>query len=126
MDLIFEIMSHGAVGRLPVTETNTVVFGVSSQINNDTHKQKADEGDDLDTAKPEFEFTENSYSEQVDKEDWRGIGQNRLWACGYLRNSLNAMKITVDCAISHRIMIRERINAYPSRLRCEPFVSSIE
>ena len=69
MDLIFEIMSHGAVGRLPVPETNTVVFGVSSQINNDTHKQKADESDDLDTAEPEFEFTENSYSEQVDKED---------------------------------------------------------
>ena len=52
-----------------MTETNTVVFGVSSQINNDTHKQKADEGDDLDTDEPEFEFTENSYSEQVDKED---------------------------------------------------------
>ena len=69
MDLIFEVMSHGAVGRLPVTETNTVVLGVSSQINDDTHKQKADEGDDLDTAEPEFEFTENSYSEQVDKED---------------------------------------------------------
>lgn len=30
MDLIFQIMTHGAIRRVPVTETNTVMFGVSS------------------------------------------------------------------------------------------------
>ena len=60
-----------------MTETNTVVFGVSSQINNDTHKQKADEGDDLDAAEPEFEFSEHTDTQEVHRENWNAISELR-------------------------------------------------
>lgn len=53
----------------PVTEADAVVPRVSSQVNDDTHEQEADEGDDFDATEPEFEFSENAYSEQVDEEN---------------------------------------------------------
>ena len=77
-----------------MTETNTVVFGVSSQINNDTHKQKADESDDLDTAEPELQLAEDADAEQVHDENF--AWSQRRWKCCVWQgpDSLKRMNIT--------------------------------
>ena len=64
-----EVLAHRAVWVIPVPETDAVVARVSTKIDDDAHKEQANEGDDLDAAEPEFELAEDADAEEVDDED---------------------------------------------------------
>jgi hypothetical protein len=54
MDLGEEIMTHGTSGMLPIPESDAVMFGIPAQIDYDAHQDEANEGNNFDTAEPEF------------------------------------------------------------------------
>ena len=56
---------------VPVPKTDAVVARVSTKIDDDAHEEQSNEGDDLDAAEPELEFTEDAYAEEVYTENWR-------------------------------------------------------
>lgn len=56
MNHFLEVSSHRSVGVMPVTEADTIVLGVSTKIDNQTHEQQANEGEYFDT---EFQIVNN-------------------------------------------------------------------
>jgi len=54
---------------LPETETKTVVRGSTAKINNESHDQKTNNCDDLDTGKDKFGFTINGDGEDIEADD---------------------------------------------------------
>lgn len=68
-NLLVKVLAQRTVRRIPVSETNSIMFRISSKINDDTHQDQCDQGDDLDARKPELQFPEHANAEEVDKED---------------------------------------------------------
>ena len=54
---------------LPETETETVVRGSTAKINNESHDQKTNNCDDLDTGKDKFGFTIDGDGEDIEADD---------------------------------------------------------
>ena len=67
--MIEEVRAHRSVWVIPIAKANAVVVWITSKVNDDTHQNETDEGDDLDAAEPELKFAENADSEKVDCED---------------------------------------------------------
>lgn len=68
-NLFLKVFTQWAVRRIPVSETNPIVFRISSEINDDAHQDQCDQGDDLDAREPELQFPEHANAEEVNKED---------------------------------------------------------
>lgn len=45
LDLVEEIMTHRTIGRSPVAESNPVVLWVTTKVDDDTHQEETDQGD---------------------------------------------------------------------------------
>ena len=69
VDLVLKVLAHGAVGMVPIPEAKTVMLGVTTEVDDDTHEQQADQTDDFDAAEPEFQLSEYPHTEQVNAED---------------------------------------------------------
>ena len=65
VDLLVEILPHGAIRVVPVAEAEAVVLGVPAEVDDDTHEDETDECDDFDAAEPELKFAEDAYAEEV-------------------------------------------------------------
>jgi hypothetical protein len=70
---------------LPVSETDPVVVGSTSEIENDTEEQKTDENQNFAGRHPEFNFSEEGDTEDVDCQD---DGDNNRTDCAYSSASL--------------------------------------
>lgn len=46
MDLVKQVLAHGTVRRLPVTEPKAIMVGVSTKVDDNAHEQKANKCDD--------------------------------------------------------------------------------
>ena len=88
-----EVLAHRAVWVIPVPETDAVVARVSTKIDDDAHKEQANEGDDLDAAEPEFEFSEHTDTQEVHRENRNAISEQRNRACREA-DLLKAIKMT--------------------------------
>jgi hypothetical protein len=65
-----KIFTEGSVGRSPVSEPNTIVLGVTAEVDDEPHQDETNYRDDFDAAEPEFEFTKDADAQQIDEEDW--------------------------------------------------------
>ena len=72
MHLFEEIGAHRTVFVAPVAKADTIVVWVSSEVNDNSHQNEANERDDFDTAEPELEFSEDTDTEHIDDEDCEG------------------------------------------------------
>ena len=73
-----EITAHRPIWMVPVAEAIPVVPRVAAKVNDDAHEQEPDERHDLETAKPELQFAEHSYTEQIDRKDCGGISGRQM------------------------------------------------
>jgi hypothetical protein len=69
-NLVKKVATQGPIRRVPVSESNAVMLGVSSQIDNDTEHDQANQSNYFDAGKPEFEFSEHPDTKKVDKKNW--------------------------------------------------------
>ena len=53
-----------------MSESDSIMLGVSPQINDDTEYDQSSEGNDFDGGEPEFEFAKYTDTKHVYKEDW--------------------------------------------------------
>lgn len=60
-----EVRAHRPVRVVPVPEADSVVAGITAEVDDDAHKYEPNEGNDFDAAKPELEFTENAHTKKV-------------------------------------------------------------
>ena len=67
-----EIGAHGSIRVLPVAEAVTVMFWVTAEIDDDTHEDEPNKGNDFYAAEPELEFSEDTNTEHIDDEDCEG------------------------------------------------------
>ena len=95
MDLIEKIVTHGTIGWIPVSEANSVVFGVSTEVDDDAHQEEPDKRNDLETAEPELKLAEYADTEQVDQEDYNH-GQRNCQNPRWSGDLLKVIKITND------------------------------
>lgn len=66
---------------LPVSETDSVLVGATSEIENDTEEQKTDENQDFAGRHPEFDLSKEGDTENVDCQndsDDDGTGNKRI------------------------------------------------
>ena len=64
-----EIGAHGSIRVLPVAEAVTVMFWVTAEVDDDTHEDEPNKGNDFYAAEPELELAEYTDAEEVDEED---------------------------------------------------------
>ena len=64
-----EVAAHGSIGVLPVAEAITIVVWVAAEVDDDTHEDEADEGNNLYGAEPELELAEYADTKEVDEKD---------------------------------------------------------
>ena len=72
MQLVYlaeEVGAHRPIGMAPVAETDAVMVRVASEVDDNPHEDEADQGDDLDHAKPELQFSEKPDTEEIDRKD---------------------------------------------------------
>ena len=69
VNLAVQVCAHGSVRVFPISEPVPVMFGIAAKINDDTHKEETNEGENLQAAKPKLELAKDANSEQVDEED---------------------------------------------------------
>ena len=53
----------------PVAESEAVMVGSTTQVDNETEDDEANNGDDLDGSEPKFAFTERAGAQEVDDDD---------------------------------------------------------
>ena len=75
---------------LPVTKSETVVGWSSAEEDHDSCDDEADDGKNFDRGKPEFGFSEESHSDDVqDQADWlKSVSDRNVYRCSYLGESL--------------------------------------
>lgn len=64
-----EIVGEGSVGWVPVPEADTIVVGITTEVNDKSHYNQTDQRHDFDAAKPEFEFAEDANAQKIDDEN---------------------------------------------------------
>lgn len=62
------ILDEGA-GIMPISETDTVVVGSSSKVDDQPTDDETDNGYHLDGSEPKFSFSEGSCTQKVDEDD---------------------------------------------------------
>jgi len=76
-NLVKQVDTHRSRRRPPVSESNAIMLGVPSQIDNNTEHNQRDQSNYFDTGEPEFEFSEHPDTKKVDKENWDRILSER-------------------------------------------------
>jgi hypothetical protein len=69
MHLSKEVITEGSVRWSPVPEADAIVFGITTKIDDKSHYNEANQRNDFDAAKPEFEFAEDANAQKIDEED---------------------------------------------------------
>ena len=68
-EVIFLAGMRGPRETYPVAESETVMSGSATQIDNETEDNETDNRDDLDGGEPELAFTEGAGAQKVDDDD---------------------------------------------------------
>lgn len=70
--LVDDVVAHGSVWLPPASESNAILLGASSEIDNNARKnQPHEEYYDLQTARPKLQFCKKLYTKQVHNNNWR-------------------------------------------------------
>jgi hypothetical protein len=63
--LVDKVAAHGPVWLPPVSESDAIMFWVSSEVDDNAKKNQAHEGYDLQAAHPKLQFSKKLYAKQV-------------------------------------------------------------